>query len=122
MELRGIVVLWEVLVQRAHLVLQESLVPPEWASQDCQVHQGRLVFLVSLDQLDQRVLWDHLGLQDFLVLLENQEHLESFLVEKREAQTSSVLLTVQQDPRAPLDFRESRDTKAELVFLETLAV
>lgn len=122
MELRGIVVLWEILVQRVNLAQLESLVPLEWVSQGCRVPQGRSVSLVSLGQLDQRVSWDHLDLRDFLVLLENQVHLESSWVEKRGAQTSSVLLTVQQDQRAHKDYRESRDTKAELVFLETQEV
>lgn len=115
-------VLWEILVQRVNLAQLESLVPLERASQGCRVHQDQSVSLVSLDQLDQRVSWEHLDHRDFLVLLENQVHLGSSLVERRGAQTSSVLLTVQQDQRAHKDYRESRDTKAELVFLETQEV
>lgn len=42
-------------------------------------------------------------------------------MERKAVQTSSVLLTVQQDPKAPRDCKESRDTKDVLVFLEILA-
>lgn len=119
MELRGIVVLWEILAQKAPLAQLENLVPLEWVSQGCRVHQGRSVSLVNLGQLDQRVSWDHLGLQGFLDLQENLDHPESSLVEKREVLTFNVLLTVQQDQRAHKDSKESRDTRAELVFLET---
>lgn len=82
--------------------------------------QGQLVFLVKSGQMEQRVSWDHLDLQGFLDLLASQVLQESSLVERRAVQTSSVLLTVQQDLKVPRDCRESRDTKDVLVFSESL--
>lgn len=81
---------------------------------------GQLVCLVRLEKQDQRVAWDHLDLQDFPDLLANQVLQASSLAERRAARTSSVLLTVQQDLKAPRDCRESRDTKDVLVFSESL--
>lgn len=121
MEQRGIEALSGARGQRENLdqVANLDLLGP--AFQDWLALQGQLVFQVKLDHLVQRVSWDHLDLQDFLDLLASQALQGSSLVEKREVQTSSVLLTVQQELKAPRDCRESRDTKDVVVFSESLA-
>lgn len=118
MEQREIEVLLGVLAQRVSLDQVVSLVLLEPAFQDWLELQDQLVSQVKLDQMDQRVSWDHLDLQDFLDPLANQVLQGSSLVEKRAAQISSVLLTVQQELRAHKDCRELRDIKDVLVFSE----
>lgn len=121
MEQRVIEVLLGVQARRVNLDQVVNLELPDPAFQDCLVLPGRSVFQVKLAQLEQRVSWDHLDLQDFLDLLASQVLQGSLLVVKKAVQTSSVLLTVQQDLKALRDCRESRDTKDVLVFSETLA-
>lgn len=119
MEQREIEVLLGVPAQRVSLDQVVSLVLLEPAFQDWLELQDRLVSQVKLDQMDQRVSWDHLDLQGFLDPLVNQVLQGSSLEERRAAQISSVLLTVQQDLRAHKDYRELRDTKDAPVFWET---
>lgn len=121
MEQKAIEVPSGALVPRVNLdqLVNLGLLAP--AFQGWLAYRGQSGFQVKLDQMDPRVLGVHLELQDSLDLLGSQVLRGSLLVERKAVRNSSVLLTVQQDPKAPRDCRVSRDTKDVLVYSETPA-